>query len=325
MHAAPPDLAIILVSWNTRELLLACIEALPAALGDLRAEIWVVDNGSHDGSVAAVRARFPTVQVIANQGNLGFASANNQAMRASAGRYALLLNSDTLAEPGSIERLVRFADSRPRAGLVGGLLLNPDGSFQYSFADFPSLLSELLSASGLGERLIFRSFPSYSPRRSQAIRQANVIPGACMLARREAFRQVGLMDAGYFMYSEEPDWCLRMHRAGWEIWYMPEARIRHYGGQSTRQVKLAMVEALYRSKVRFFRKHYSRAYAASFCVALWAVLHLRWFIRTVVLREAIGPPMGWRLLWGEPPANEGTGHGGEASEEDAGASISVRS
>lgn len=322
MHAAPPDLAIILVSWNTRELLLACIKALPAALGTLRAEIWVVDNGSHDGSVAAVRARFPTVQVIANQGNLGFAGANNQAMRASTGRYALLLNSDTIARPGSIERLVRLADSRPRAGLVGGMLLNPDGSFQYSFADFPSLTSELLSASGLGKRLIFCGFPSYSPRRSQISRRVAVIPGACMLARRDAFAQVGLMDAGYFMYSEEPDWCLRMHRAGWEIWYLPEARILHYGGQSTRQVKVAMVEALYRSKVRFFRKHYSRAYAASFCVALWAVLRLRWFMRTVIMREEIGPPMSWRLLWGEPPTDEGTGEGTEDGEY---ASASARS
>jgi N-acetylglucosaminyl-diphospho-decaprenol L-rhamnosyltransferase len=323
MRAAPPDLAIILVSWNTRELLLACIAALPAALGTLRAAIWVVDNGSHDGSVEVVHARFPEVRVIANQGNLGFAAANNQAMQASSGRYALLLNSDTIAEPGSIERLVRFADSRPQAGLVGGLLLNPDGSFQYSFTDFPSVTSELLSASGLGERLYGRYFPSYSPRRSQGARQVEVIPGACMLARREALAQVGLMDAGYFMYSEETDWCMRMHRGGWEAWYMPEARILHYGGQSTRQVKVAMVEALYRSKVRFFRKHYRQAYALLFCTLLWALLRLRWFIRTVMMRETIGPPMGWRLLWGEVPADEGTGNRGQGTGEGEHASASA--
>lgn len=299
MTHIPLDLAIILVSWNTRTMLLACLAALPAAVGDLEYEIWVVDNGSHDGSVEAVAHHFPAVHIIANPENHGFAAANNQALRVSSGRYALLLNSDTIAYPGSIERLVDFADSQPRAGLVGGLLLNPDGSFQYSFATFPSLSSELLSASGLGERLIFRGFPSYPPQRSQQVRQVQVIPGACMLARRSAVQQVGLMDEDYFMYSEEPDWCLRMQRAGWQIWYLPAARIMHYGGQSTRQVKVAMVEALYRSKVRFFRKHYHRTYALFFCLSLWKILRLRWFVRSTILRQPLGPPMTWRKLWGK--------------------------
>ncbi|RRR75880.1 MAG: glycosyltransferase family 2 protein [Candidatus Viridilinea halotolerans] len=299
MTQPTPDLAIILVSWNTRTMLLACLAALPAALSDLDAEIWVVDNGSHDGSVAAVAHHFPAVHIIANAENRGFAAANNQALQASSGRYALLLNSDTIPYPGSIAQLVRFADSQPRAGLVGGLLLNPDGSFQYSFANFPSLSSEILSASGLGERLIFRGFPSYPPQRSQHTRQVDVIPGACMLARRSAFSEVGMLDEAYFMYSEEPDWCLRMQRAGWQIWYVPAARIMHYGGESTRQVKVAMVEALYRSKVRFFRKHYRRLYATIFCTSLWKILWLRWIVRSSILRQHIGPPMGWRKLWGE--------------------------
>jgi GT2 family glycosyltransferase len=298
MSTMPHDLDIILVSWNTRELILACLAALPAAVGDLHAEIWVVDNGSHDGSTAAIRAQFPTVRLIENAQNGGFAAANNQALRASSGRYALLLNSDTVPEPGSIEQLVRFADATPRAGLVGGLLRNPDGSFQYSFADVPTLTSELLSASGLGVRIFGPTFPSYSPEHSRATRRVAVIPGACMLACRTAFVQVGLMAEDYFMYSEEPDWCLRMQRAGWETWYVPDARIMHYGGQSTSQVQVAMVEVLYRSKVRFFRKHYHPVYAALFCALLWVVLRLRWLVRSIGKGEAIGPPMSWRLLWG---------------------------
>lgn len=298
-YASPPtpDVAIILVSWNTRELLLACLESLQASIGTLTAEVVVVDNGSSDGSVEAIRTRFPEVKLIANGRNLGFAGANNQGMRASTGRYALLLNSDTIAPLGSIERLVRFADARPRAGMVGGLLLNPDGTFQYSFADFPTLASELLSASGLGERLIARSFPSYSPARSHRSCRVQVIPGACMLARRSAFEQVGLMDEGYFMYSEEPDWCLRMDRAGWETWYVPEAPIIHYGGQSTRQVRHEMLRALYRSKVRFFRVHYGTPQAAILCAALVVILYTRWLMRGVVLRQEVGPVLGWRQLW----------------------------
>jgi GT2 family glycosyltransferase len=300
MPTTPPDLAIILVSWNTRELLINCIAALPAALGSLHAEIWVVDNGSHDDSVAAVRAQFPSVQLIANQQNVGFAAANNQALRASSGRYALLLNSDTIAPPGSIEHLVRFADQQPQAGLVGGMLRNPDGSFQYSFADFPTLSSELLSASGLGVRLFGAAYPSYRLEQSRVARAVDVIPGACMLARRTAIQRVGVLAEDYFMYSEEPDWCLRMRRAGWQTWYLPEAEIIHYGGQSTRQVRVAMVEALYRSKVRFFRKHYHAAYALLFAVLLWCVLRLRWLVRSVGRGEQIGPPLRWRTLWGEP-------------------------
>ncbi|HEY3230904.1 MAG TPA: glycosyltransferase family 2 protein, partial [Roseiflexaceae bacterium] len=210
MPTAPIDVSIVLVSWNTRELLLGCLAALPAAVGGLCADVWVVDNGSTDGSVEAVRSGHPDAHIIQNERNVGFAAANNQAIVASAGRYVLLLNSDTIALPGSIERLVRFADARPAMGVVGAMLLNPDGSFQASFADFPSLHSELLSATGLGARLFGHWYPNYGPRRSQRARRVDYIQGACMLARRAAIEQAGLLDEQYFMYSEETDWCLNM-------------------------------------------------------------------------------------------------------------------
>jgi len=295
---AAPDVSIILVSWNTRELLLGCLESLSAAVGTLRTDIWMVDNGSTDGSVAAVRERFPLVRLLENDGNPGFAAANNQAIAASAGRYTLLLNSDTIAEPASIERLVRFADGQPTAGIIGARLLNRDGSFQASFADFPSLRSELLSVTGIGPRLFGRWYPSYGPRRSQMARRVDWIQGACMLARRAAIEQAGPMDEQYFMYNEEIDWCMQMWRAGWEVWYLPTARIVHYGGQSTRQVRHAMVQALYRSKVRFFRKHYGPAAAFALQSVFVAVLRVKWLIRTLAARErsSAGAPIGWHDL-----------------------------
>jgi len=295
---AAPDVSIILVSWNTRELLLGCLESLSAAVGTLRTDIWMVDNGSTDGSVAAVRERFPLVRLLENDGNPGFAAANNQAIAASAGRYTLLLNSDTIAEPASIERLVRFADGQPTAGIIGARLLNRDGSFQASFADFPSLRSELLSVTGIGPRLFGRWYPSYGPRRSQMARRVDWIQGACMLARRAAIEQAGPMDEQYFMYNEEIDWCMQMWRAGWEVWYLPEARIVHYGGQSTRQIRHAMVQALYRSKVRFFRKHYGPAAAFALQSVFVAVLRVKWLIRTLAARErsSAGAPIGWHDL-----------------------------
>ncbi|SRR6266545_4410012 len=295
---AAPDVSIILVSWNTRELLLGCLESLSAAVGTLRTDIWMVDNGSTDGSVAAVRERFPLVRLIENHSNPGFAAANNQGIAASAGRYTLLLNSDTIAEPASIERLVRFADGQPTAGIIGARLLNRDGSFQASFADFPSLRSELLSVTGIGPRLFGRWYPSYGPRRSQMARRVDWIQGACMLARRAAIEQAGPMDEQYFMYNEEIDWCMQMWRAGWEVWYLPEARIVHYGGQSTRQIRHAMVQALYRSKVRFFRKHYGPAAAFALQSVFVAVLRVKWLIRTLAARErsSAGAPIGWHDL-----------------------------
>jgi GT2 family glycosyltransferase len=311
MPTAPIDISIVLVSWNTRDLLLACLDSLPDAVGALCADVWVVDNGSTDGSVAAVRVWRPSdavlpVHVIENERNVGFAAANNQAIVASTGRYILLLNSDTIARPGSIDRLVHFADERPQAGLVGAMLLNPDGSYQGSFADFPSLHSELLSASGLGERLFGRWYPNYGPSHAQAARQVDYIQGACMLARRAAVEQIGLLDEAYFMYNEETDWCLRMRRAGWESWYAPNARIVHYGGQSTKQVRQAMVQALYRSKVRFFRKHHGAQRAAILRAGFVLVLRVKWLV--LALQAAarrsdrgagggrIAPPIRWRDL-----------------------------
>jgi GT2 family glycosyltransferase len=316
MATAPIDVAIVLVSWNTRDLLLACLDSLPDAVGALRADVWVVDNHSADDSVAAVHAWLQAevalpVHIIENAHNAGFAAANNQAIAVSTGRYVLLLNSDTIARPASIERLVRFADEHPGVGLVGAMLLNPDGSYQGSFADFPSLWSELLSASGLGERLFGRWYPNYGPGQAQAARQVDYIQGACMLARRAAVEQVGLLDEAYFMYNEETDWCLRMRRAGWETWYAPGARIVHYGGQSTKQVRHAMVQALYRSKVRFFHKHYGPLPAALLRASFVTVLRAKWVTLALLAavrratgdRASVGPPIRWRDLQSQAPAD----------------------
>jgi N-acetylglucosaminyl-diphospho-decaprenol L-rhamnosyltransferase len=299
MRRAPPDVSIIIVSWNTRDLLLQCLQSLPAAVGDLQADVWVVDNASTDGSMAAVRQQFPTVQVIENKTNVGFAAANNQAIVRSSGRYALLLNSDTIAFPNSIERLVRFADRHPRAGVVGPLLVNPDGSFQGSFTDFPSLLNETLNVTGIGRRLYGRWYPNYGSRFAQHPRRVDVIQGACMLARREAFAQVGLMDEAYFMYSEETDWCYRMARSGWELWFTPDATIRHYGAQSTRQMRQAMVKALYRSKIRFFRKHYGLLPALVLQCIFVIALRIKWLCAWIAAQRrktAATSAIGWSEL-----------------------------
>jgi N-acetylglucosaminyl-diphospho-decaprenol L-rhamnosyltransferase len=272
---APLDVSIVIVSWNTRALVLDCLASLASAVGGLTFEVVLIDNASADDTVAEVRRLYPSVVIVENRENRGFAAANNQGIGCSHGRYTLLLNSDTVAEPRSIETLVRFADSEPRSGAVGGMLLEGDGRFQASFQKAPSILRECLSASGLGPRLWFHGYPSYGPAQSRARRQVDVIPGACMLLRREALDDVGLLDESYFMYSEETDLCRRLHVRRWEVWYVPEARITHLGGQSTRQMRTAMVLALYRSKVRYMAIHHGALHALALRTLFTIILRVK--------------------------------------------------
>lgn len=298
-----PDVSVLIVSWNTRELTLACLASLHAAAGALHYDVWVIDNGSGDDSVQAIRERWPTVHVIAREDNVGFAAANNQGIQASRGRYVLLLNSDTEMTAGAMETLVRFADRLPRAGAVGPMLINPDGSFQWGPARFPSIASELLSVSGLGPRLFHKGYPSRGRRGSGHVQRAEYISGACILARRTAIDDVGPLDEGYFMYAEETDWCWRLHRRQWEVWYTPEASVVHHGGQSTRQVREEMIRRLYRSKVRFFRLHRGRGRALLLSTVLVAATHARRAVRWFTGRRPIGVALKVRDLVSDPSPN----------------------
>jgi len=263
MPSVLPDLVVVIVNWNTRALLLACLTALPAATAGLAVETWVVDNGSTDGSVAAVREHFPRTNVIANQGNLGFAAANNQAIRASQSRSVLLLNSDTVPAPGALTVLVRFLDAHPQVGVVGPRLLNADGSVQLSYAAFPNLRSELLGRNLRGRR-------PFAAADAEAY-AVDWVGGACFLIGRAALNAAGLLDEGYFMYTEEADWCFRVRAAGWEICYAPQVEVVHLGGQSSRMASTRMKAELYKSKLRFFSKHYGRAHTLALGLGLQAI------------------------------------------------------
>ncbi len=264
MPPTQPDLAIIVVNWNTRQLLLDCLAAIPAATAGIVAETWVVDNGSADGSVEAVRAQHPEVRVIANRENKGFAAANNQAIRASDSRHVLLLNSDTVARPGSLTRLVRFLDAHPEVGIVGSRLLNADGSLQPSWAMFPTLPAELV-----GKKLrLRRRYPTVDGSRAY---RTDWVDGAVLMIRRAILPQVGLLDEGYFFYTEEVDWCYRTRRAGWHVCHLPEAEVVHLGGQSSKRAPTRMKLELYLSKLRFFGKHYGLPVATMFGLGLQAI------------------------------------------------------
>ncbi len=251
-----PDVSIIVLNWNTRDQLAKCLNAIHQTAGELDTEIFVVDNASSDGSQAMVRERFPDVKLIANHENVGFAKGNNQAMAVSQGRYALLVNSDAFVWPGAIQALVDLADLQPRAGIVGAQLINADGSFQASHTLFPDPWQELLILSGLGRLMYGRWYPSHGPEEDKGPQVVDYVEGACLLVRRKVFVEVGGLDEGYFMYAEEVDWCYTMRAKGWQVWYQPAAKATHLGGGSSRNRSCQREADLYRSRVRFFRKHY---------------------------------------------------------------------
>jgi hypothetical protein len=219
----------------------------------LTIEVFVVDNGSTDGSKNAVMAEFPEVVLIDNPLNLGFARANNQALGLSSGRYTLLLNPDTQVKERAIEILTTFMDIHPEAGVVGSQLLNSDGSKQNSIANFPSLATELLNKSLL--RWLFpHRFPGKENTYAEPIKVDSVI-GACMMVRREAIEQVGFLDEDYFLFLEETDWCYRINKAGWKIYHHPQAEIFHFQGKSAEKDKKRAKLEYYRSRYQFFKKN----------------------------------------------------------------------
>ncbi len=249
-------LSIVIVNWNTCALLAQCLASIYANVSGTDFEVIVVDNASQDDSVTMVKRDFPQVRLIENDENVGFTRANNQAMAVSGGRYILLLNSDAVVLSGASEGLLALAESHPQAGLVGAQLLNPDGTFQASYTDFPTLWREFLILSGLGRLLYSPHYPSHGPEEGRGPRQVDYVEGACLLVRRQVFQEMGGFDEDFFMYAEEVDWCYRMRQAGWEVWYAPQVRIVHHGGASSRKKRTSAEAQLYRSRVMFFRKHY---------------------------------------------------------------------
>lgn len=255
--SAGPVLSIVIVNWNTRNLLKQCLKSV-ADETLLSHEVWVVDNGSSDGSQEMVREEFPEVHLIANEENLGFAAANNQALPLCQGEYILLLNSDTIVLDGALDKMVAFMHGHPEVGGLGSKLLNPDGSLQPSAHHFYSTWRSLVE-----NRLVHLAWPrrhAKTPFLSfwdhSEIRPVDWVTGAVLMLRKAVIHEVGLLDESFFMYGEEIDWQMRMQKAGHRIYFLPTARIIHYGGGSSRQAVTQMRRQEYKSRQMFVEKHY---------------------------------------------------------------------
>lgn len=252
------DVSIVIVNWNTRDILRDCLNSIYRETDEITFEVIVIDNASTDGSADMVRIEFPQTILIMNERNRGFAAANNQGMHVAKGRYVLLLNSDTVVINKAIQKTVTFADRHSDAAVIGCRVLNPDGSLQPTCFMFPSLLNLILSSSYL-----YKIFPESHFFGREAMtwwdrndrRRVEVVTGCYMLVRKEAIQKIGLMDERFFMYGEETDWCYRFAQAGWCCLFTPSAEIIHLGGASTVSVLPEMIVQLERSILIFFKKH----------------------------------------------------------------------
>lgn len=255
------DLSVVIVSWNVRELLQRCLASvMESSMGDvLQCQVIVVDNASSDASKDMVRQRFPTVELIASDANLGFTGGNNVGIAHSAGRHILLLNPDTEVVGDALARMVGYMDRNPDVGALGPKVLFPDGRVQSSRRRFPTLATALLESTVLQQwfprnRVLAHYYVADASDDQE--QDVDWVIGACLLIRRAAWDQVGCLDEAFFMYSEELDWCRRAKAAGWRVVYVPDAIVVHHEGQSSIQVVPARHVYFQSSKVYYFRKHH---------------------------------------------------------------------
>jgi GT2 family glycosyltransferase len=279
------------VSWNAKAVLRNCLKSIYEHAGKVEIEVIVVDNNSNDGSARMVAEEYPQVQLISNKSNLGFAAANNQGIPNAKGKYVLLLNPDTIILNNTISKTVAFADSHPRAAVVGCQVINHDKSLQPSCFMFPSLLNMFLSATFLYKilpksRFFGRYLMSWWDHASS--RQVEVVSGCFMLVRREALNQVGMMDERFFMYTEEADWCYRFKKAGWQIWYSPGAQVIHLVGESSRKRSGISALPLHGSLIKFMAKHHPPVKVAIFCCLVSFYFGVRapiWALAAILRRK----------------------------------------
>lgn len=292
------DTTAILVNWNTRDLLRACLNGLVHGCHRRLRQIIVVENASTDGSAEMVRAEFPSVELLVPGENTGYAAGNNLGLARVEEAYALLLNPDTEVKAGAVDTLSAFMDSHPRCAAVAPQLLLPDGSVQSSCRGFPTPLSLLSELTGLSR--VARLFPALGTYRMagwnhDSEREVDQPMGSALLVRMDALRQVGLMDEQFPLYFNEVDWLYRMKQSGWKIWFTPTAQALHHHGASTRQVWVRAAWLSHRGLHAFYRKHFRQ----SLHPILYGFLVGLIYLRAVLV-------MSFRILKGVAAIRKGT-------------------
>ena len=257
-------LSVVFLSYNTRDLTEQALRTVLDAAEGVEVEIFVVDNASHDGSADMVAEKFPAVKLLRNEDNVGFAAGNNVALRQVVGEYVLIINTDTIVRRDTLRALAGFLDEHPEVGACGCKILDPDGTLQLdSRRGFPSPMAAFCKMSGLSR--LFPDHPSISRYHMtyldpEQTAEVEVLSGSCMMVRKAAMDQVGLLDEDYFMYGEDIDWCYRIHKAGWKIFYVPTTEIIHFRGESGRGAPLRILYRKSQAMSIFVNKHMTRRF-----------------------------------------------------------------
>ena len=292
-----PDLSIIIVSWNVCELLQNCLHSVLAQDG-LALQVVVVDSASTDGSAEMVAENFPQVELVACRENVGFPGGNNLGLERANGRFVLLLNPDTIVHGDALAKMVSYLEQKPKVGVVGPQLLNEDGSVQSSRRRFPTLRTAFFESTWLQPYAPQAVLDDYYARDIDDEETAVVewLMGACLMTRQEVVAQVGGLDEAYFMYSEELDYCRRIHEAGWQVVYYPQAKVTHFSGKSSEQAVTQRHINFNRAKLRYFRKYHGRLAAG--LLRLFLLKSYGWQLALEAIKGAVGHkrPLRWQRV-----------------------------
>lgn len=279
-------LSVIIVSWNTRDLLAQTLSTLRVALEGIVAQVFVVDNASTDGSPHMVEKDFPFVVLIRNEINEGFAKANNKALPITTGEYILLLNSDTIVEKDAIRTLVRFLDEHPHIGMIGPKVLNIDGTFQHaSRRALPTpqnAFAYLFGVKKLCRKSTLASEYKNENKNPDDEGPAQALSGAVMMFRRSVYEAIGGLDEDFFMYGEDLDFCKRARDAGFAIWYVPSAHIVHIGGQSSKKRSRASRKNFYDAMWLYYKKHLYKNHWRLFSALVYIGIKVRYYAACVL-------------------------------------------
>ena len=279
-----PQVAVVVVSYNTRDLLISCLSSVIESTGPADVEMLVVDNASHDGSLEAVRQTYPQVITIVNPANLGFGAACNQAINASTAPFILLLNSDAAITPQSFQTLYETISASAQCGAAGCRIVNSADSETTNTRNFLTPFNQAFEQAGVMDWINWKYLRrSHRPTPDQNELDCSVdwLDGACLMIRRAALDEVGLFDEEFFIYSEDEDLCFRLRKHGWTICYSAKGSARHHGAASTSQNRFDMLRHFYSSQMLFLSKHRSQASAFLYAVAMKTVL----LIKASLLRD----------------------------------------
>ena len=272
--SAPFELSVIIVNYNAKGLLHKCLKAIFEDKSRKQVEVFLIDNASFDKSAEMVKENFPQVKMVANQKNLGFARGANQGIKLSQGKYVFLLNPDAYVKADQMDKMIDFMEENKEIGVCGPMMTDEQGNLQYSCRRFPSYLTSICSS----QSLLFRCFPRNPLSRNYLLTkdshreqmEVDWVSGSALLARKDVLDKIGGLDEKFFMYVEDVDLCYRVKKAGWKVFYFPNAKVQHLIGSSTKKEKPKMIIQHHKSIYYFYQKHYVPNFILSIAV-LWGV------------------------------------------------------